>query len=230
MRKYFFIILLLTLLLTSCPININIIEFNTFMIAFNPNGGSYVAPIFGVTYGTTLIAPTEPTKTNNSFGGWYKDVYLESAWEFATDKVTTDIILYAKWISNTTYAIVDDGNGGSLNDSGYQIIDSDTLRSISVSSPFTVAIENTSPQVVALLNNNCNPVMLGIPVTQQNNSNRGVGDTISSEIKINPYSTAIALILENPEFRPETILQTQVLISTGHWQNLGCLWQAKPCG
>lgn len=52
--------------------------------------------------GSTISAPTEPSRDGYSFDGWYKDVSFAEPWDFDNDVVTTDITLYAKWISYAT--------------------------------------------------------------------------------------------------------------------------------
>lgn len=49
-------------------------------------------------YNTTITAPT-PTRTGYAFLGWYKDAAGKTAWNFAKDKVTDNVILYAKWVN-----------------------------------------------------------------------------------------------------------------------------------
>ncbi|MDE7107029.1 MAG: InlB B-repeat-containing protein, partial [Clostridiales bacterium] len=48
-------------------------------------------------YNATLTAPEDLTKEGFTFGGWYKEAACTNAWNFATDKVTNDTTLYAKW-------------------------------------------------------------------------------------------------------------------------------------
>lgn len=55
-----------------------------------------------VYYVSQITAPKVPTRTGYTFGGWYKEVECINAWNFATDKVTTDTTLYPKWIANPT--------------------------------------------------------------------------------------------------------------------------------
>lgn len=45
----------------------------------------------------TMEAPAAPTAYGWIFGGWYKDSNFTDKWDFASDKVTEDITLYAKW-------------------------------------------------------------------------------------------------------------------------------------
>ncbi len=50
-------------------------------------------------YNSAITAPAAPTKEGYIFGGWYKEATCISVWDFATDVVTADITLYAKWIA-----------------------------------------------------------------------------------------------------------------------------------
>ena len=79
-------------------------------INFNSNGGSSINPLKGIITGNTIVQPTAPIKTGNTFAGWYKDAALTDAWDFATDTATENITLYAKW----ECTVVFDSNGGSV--------------------------------------------------------------------------------------------------------------------
>jgi uncharacterized repeat protein (TIGR02543 family) len=83
----------------------------TYTVTFNSNGGSTVAAISNVAKNTTITQPTNPTKANNAFGGWYKEAELTTAWNFTTDTVTSNIELHAKWLP--TYTVTFNSNGGS---------------------------------------------------------------------------------------------------------------------
>ncbi len=88
---------------------------NPYTITFNSNGGSDVAPITQ-DYGTSVSAPAAPTKTGYTFGGWYSDSGLTSAYTFST--MGEDITLFAKWTTNS-YTVTFHGNGntgGSMSD------------------------------------------------------------------------------------------------------------------
>ena len=76
---------------------------NTFTVSFESNGGSAVSDSTGVRHGATINSPTDPTKSGYVFSGWYKEAVLSTQWFFASDTVTEDTKLYAKWaVSNTT--------------------------------------------------------------------------------------------------------------------------------
>jgi len=50
-----------------------------------------------VGHNTLLSAPTPPTKKGEAFVGWYVDESLQAPWDFAKNKVESEITLYAKW-------------------------------------------------------------------------------------------------------------------------------------
>ena len=50
-----------------------------------------------VSEGTKFIPPTDITKDGYDFDGWYKDEAFTEKWNPEKDKVTSDIMLYAKW-------------------------------------------------------------------------------------------------------------------------------------
>ena len=79
------------------PLTLHRHDGETFTVTFESNGGTSVAAIKDVPYNSTIIEPAAPSKQGYTFGGWYKDAKLSSAWTFATDKVTSDIVLYARW-------------------------------------------------------------------------------------------------------------------------------------
>lgn len=64
-------------------------------IIYNSNGGSSVNSQ-EVSYGNKITKPTNPTKENYVFDGWYIDEQLSEQFDFNTT-ITNDITLYAKW-------------------------------------------------------------------------------------------------------------------------------------
>lgn len=69
----------------------------TYTVTFNSQGGSAVSPISNVASGSTIAAPTQPTRSGFTFGGWYKESGLTNQWNFTTDRVGGNITLYARW-------------------------------------------------------------------------------------------------------------------------------------
>ena len=84
---------------------------NTYIVDFDSQGGSTVSSQT-VEESGLVTEPTAPTKEGYTFGGWYKESGCTNAWDFATDTVTADITLYAKW--TPLYALRDTGPAGGL--------------------------------------------------------------------------------------------------------------------
>ena len=64
-------------------------------VTFDSQGGSLVASQT-VAHGETARIPTAPSRIGYSFGGWYTDESLETAYDFSTP-VLHDLTLFAKW-------------------------------------------------------------------------------------------------------------------------------------
>lgn len=88
-------------------------EIKTFTITFDSNGGSAVDSQT-VDYGNTVAAPSNPTKENYTFGGWFTDDTFARAYDFDMP-VTRDITLIAKW-DIITYTVTFHSNGGTTID------------------------------------------------------------------------------------------------------------------
>jgi uncharacterized repeat protein (TIGR02543 family) len=76
-----------------------------FTVTFDKNTTGAVtnlpAPITDVYDGDTITEPAPPARTGNTFGGWYKEEGVTNPWNFATDTVTRNITLFAKWTADT---------------------------------------------------------------------------------------------------------------------------------
>ncbi|MBR1816254.1 MAG: InlB B-repeat-containing protein [Lachnospiraceae bacterium] len=77
----------------------------TFNVILDDGNGNIIRQI--VSEGTKFIPTTELTKDGYDFGGWYKDEAFTEKWNPDTDKVTSDIKLFAKWTKKTEPAKVD---------------------------------------------------------------------------------------------------------------------------
>ena len=69
----------------------------TFTVTFDSNGGSSVASITGISSSATITLPTQPTKVDNIFSGWFIDNETFENEFTASTLVTENIIVYAKW-------------------------------------------------------------------------------------------------------------------------------------
>ena len=74
-------------------------SFNVCTVTFDSNGGT---PVKAQTLAMHKLAtmPATPIKRGYKFVGWYRDRMLEEEFkfDFASDHVDTDLILYAKWV------------------------------------------------------------------------------------------------------------------------------------
>lgn len=83
---------------------------NSYTIHFQSNGGSFVNSITQ-NYGSTVTAPSNPTRQGYTFAGWYSDGELTSPYTFTTMPAENKV-LYAKWTINQ-YTITFNSNGGT---------------------------------------------------------------------------------------------------------------------
>lgn len=87
------------------------VEMVKYTVTFVSNGGSAVETV-SVGDGKLLTAPSNPTKEDYTFIGWYTDEALTTAYSFDTP-VTGALTLYAKWEPLPTYTVTFNSNGGS---------------------------------------------------------------------------------------------------------------------
>lgn len=80
-------------------------------INFNSQGGSAVTAV-EVVEGQKLDEPSPPTKDGYTFEGWYTDLEYSTEWYFASDTVTSDMTLHAKWAADE-YMIMYHPNGAT---------------------------------------------------------------------------------------------------------------------
>ncbi|MFJ7733345.1 InlB B-repeat-containing protein [Lysinibacillus sp. NPDC097231] len=80
-------------------------------VFFESNDGSAVATK-QIRYNDKVTEPSNPTKANYIFEGWYKDSNLTEKWDFAQERVQTNITLYAKWAKNE-HMLSFESNGGT---------------------------------------------------------------------------------------------------------------------
>jgi len=70
----------------------------TFTVTFHANGGTPESAQQTIDKDGKATEPPAMTKTNNDFDGWYKESAFTTQWIFATNTVTANVDLYAKWI------------------------------------------------------------------------------------------------------------------------------------
>ena len=86
----------------------------SYTVTFNTNGGSPV-PAQTVKKGGKAAAPEGVTRHGYTLVGWYKEAALANQWDFATDTVSKNTTLYAKWNQNppNTHTVTFVTNGGT---------------------------------------------------------------------------------------------------------------------
>ncbi|MBQ6791023.1 MAG: InlB B-repeat-containing protein [Paludibacteraceae bacterium] len=72
-----------------------------YTVTFDNNGeGSYSKTIENVPSGSKIGKPIpDPTAAGSTFDGWYKEAGCSNAWNFASDVVSSDVTIYAKWLN-----------------------------------------------------------------------------------------------------------------------------------
>lgn len=68
-----------------------------FKVSFNTNGHGTAPSEITVREGYTINNPGQLTADGYVFKGWFKEASCKNAWNFSTDKVYSDLTLYAKW-------------------------------------------------------------------------------------------------------------------------------------
>ncbi len=68
-----------------------------YTVRFETDGAEEIPPIT-VMNGKTVTKPSDPTKENYLFVGWYSDSEYTKPFTFSSDVITSDITLYARWV------------------------------------------------------------------------------------------------------------------------------------
>ncbi len=92
---------------------------NRLDLDFNSMGGSSVESRNNIMYGRSLasMAPSDPTRANYEFDGWYLDAGYYMPFNFSTATMPdSDLMLFAKWESTQYHARFFDNLGGTMLD------------------------------------------------------------------------------------------------------------------
>ncbi|MGP1595135.1 MAG: InlB B-repeat-containing protein, partial [Treponema sp.] len=85
---------------------------NQYSVTFDAQGGTPVPQDQTIDHGDMITVPSPMSKAGYTFGGWYKEAACTTQWNFATDTVTGNTTLYAKWTGNP-YTVQFNGGTGS---------------------------------------------------------------------------------------------------------------------
>ena len=85
----------------------------TFTVKFDAKDGTPVPSDQSVKYGNKASKPTEPTKANYDFGGWFNKEG-DTPWNFDVNTVSKNTELYAKWTIKKYEVTYTNGDDGTL--------------------------------------------------------------------------------------------------------------------
>lgn len=72
-------------------------KINQYTITYNSNGGSAVPSVVAY-YNSSLVLPSTPNRSGYVFAGWFRGADLLVPWNFARDRVSSDMTLFARWL------------------------------------------------------------------------------------------------------------------------------------
>lgn len=82
-----------------------------FDVTFDVDGGEEIDAV-EIEYNQMVTKPADPVKAGHTFINWYKDSEFSTPFDFAIERITADVTIYAKFEIDE-YTITFDSNGGS---------------------------------------------------------------------------------------------------------------------
>lgn len=79
-------------------------------VTFETGEGSAIEDVYVLAY-SFISVPEDPEREGYIFDGWYKEKTYNNSWNFNTDKIVDDTVLYAKWAKRYTVTFIDEVNG-----------------------------------------------------------------------------------------------------------------------
>jgi len=70
---------------------------NYHTVSFVANGGNPAPQQQNIAHGYKAVKPQDMSKEDFKFEGWYKEAAFINLWDFNSDTVTENLVLYAKW-------------------------------------------------------------------------------------------------------------------------------------
>ena len=138
-----------------------------YQVTYDSRGGSAVTGQT-VLSGEKASQPTNPTKAGCTFDAWYKDVLLTDAWNFASDVITADVTLHARYAEDVAFPINITATTTDAKDGWYLI--SSPIGTVSPSS-----VNNMTSNDYDIFRFNQNPTITGDQYLEWENWNQAGG-------------------------------------------------------
>ncbi|MBR3704590.1 MAG: InlB B-repeat-containing protein, partial [Oscillospiraceae bacterium] len=87
---------------------------NSYTVTFEMNGHGEAIASQAIEHGNAVTKPADPSADGYTFGGWFKDEALTTAWNFEADTVTENTTIYAKWTEIPSVTELDDPTAEEL--------------------------------------------------------------------------------------------------------------------
>jgi uncharacterized repeat protein (TIGR02543 family) len=97
---------------TSVAAVLTVIATPVYKVTFGVDGGTAVAEQSVIKGDKATKPATNPTKDGFEFSGWYTNTAFSTAFDFTTQTITADVIIYAKWTKTYTLTIVNYPSAG----------------------------------------------------------------------------------------------------------------------
>ncbi|BDR52165.1 hypothetical protein KIM372_00720 [Bombiscardovia nodaiensis] len=84
-------------------------HWTTYTVSFDPQNGQTIPDQLAAP-GETVNPPSNPTKSDSRFEGWYTSINGGDRWNFTTDTISNNITLYAHWTDKYTVTFKSQGS------------------------------------------------------------------------------------------------------------------------
>ena len=119
----------------------------TYTVSFQAYEGTPKPEDQTVTHGDTVDDPGTLTKEGHTFAGWHEDAAFQTPWDFATDVVTKDRTLYAKWTEKPSPEPPSGGGSSDGNmDNAYRVLFNDGATTLYVVTDLSAGDKLTKPE------------------------------------------------------------------------------------
>ena len=173
---------------TPAPIVTPVVEYT---VRFNTNGAGSINPITvvsGETIGYNM--PSNPTKANYIFDGWYKESSFINKFNSST-RVSSNMTIYAKWIPSIKQATASD-----------IIVDVGDTKKIVVSHPSNMesyTFSSNSTSIATVTSNGGQVKGVGEGTTTINITGSKSGDSITVNVKVNTPLVNLTVTPNGPD-------------------------------